>query len=130
MQIIKPNRNFDINDPKNYEIILQGSSRDLEQRAELDASTSPSPLLPNNVEKLSVQCPVCNIECLSTHCSSTLVGYMSPKGHDHDDNCRKFDFTCSNNHHFKIRAQNTCPACDWKGSPVCYTCGDNVKVYE
>jgi hypothetical protein len=113
-----------------FEVIVLGSERDIELREQLKATSKPSPKLPNNIEELVFNCPVCGVDCKSQNYSETLVGCISPEGHNHDDNCRKFRFSCSNGHKFLVRAQNTCPTegCKWEGKPLCFTCGNNVKV--
>ena len=54
--------------------------------------------------------------------SKTLVGYISPPGHNHDDNCRKRLYKCVNGHSFVVSKINTCPACDWVGKKDCFCC--------
>ena len=78
--------------------------------------------LVNGVEILCVDCPQCGVRCETNRMSITYVGYISPAGHDHDDNCRVFYFKCSNGHEFNIRVRNTCPVCNWKGDKVCSIC--------
>lgn len=57
----------------------------------------------------------------------TLVGYSSPPGHDHDDNCRKRVYVCADGHRTFMSKQNSCPACDWKGQLRC-GCHEGDKV--
>lgn len=116
-------------DFKNMKVITIGSTEDLANREKLRRTTSPSPQLPNDVDFLNHDCPVCGNDTVTSSCSMTMLGFSSPEGHNHDDNCRKFSFTCPNGHEFQVRVQNTCPSCDWKGKEICQTCGDNVKVY-
>ncbi len=63
--------------------------------------------------------------------SSTLVGYMSPPGHDHDDNCVSKTYKCPNGHHNAVSLRNYCsdPECDWMGKDSCF-CHDGPKVDE
>jgi hypothetical protein len=62
---------------------------------------------------------------------STLVGYYSPSGHDHDDNCVKRGYTCAKGHDIIISKQNACDAegCTWKGKETCF-CHPGQKVEE
>ena len=66
---------------------------------------------------------------------STLVGYISPKGHNHDDNCVKRVYVCSNNHEKVISKRNRCSDrglnrdCTWKGKETC-GCHEGKKVDE
>ena len=57
---------------------------------------------------------------------STLVGYCSPAGHNHDDNCRTKIYRCVNGHVKRLSVQNSCPACDWVGKEDC-NCHDEKK---
>lgn len=86
-----------------------------------------SPEIPNGVSNMDYPCPRCGEICSTSGFSTTLVGYLSPPGHDHDDNCRHFSLTCPKGHKFTVRARNTCSACDWKGKEVCSTCGYNIR---
>lgn len=52
--------------------------------------------------------------------SVTCVGFYSPPGHNHDDNCVKRDLLCANGHAATISLRRTCPACDWKGQDQCF----------
>lgn len=58
-----------------------------------------------------------------------MIGYSSPPGHDHDDNCQTCLYTCKNGHKIKLSKRNTCPACDWKGKEECF-CHKGKKVDE
>ena len=57
----------------------------------------------------------------------TCVGYVSPAGHDHDDNCRTRKYTCVNGHSHILSAVNRCGACDWEGKKSCF-CHQGPKV--
>lgn len=81
------------------------------------------PELSTDAKELAFECPHCHVACRSDSYFETLVGYGSELGHNHNDNCRKFEFTCQNGHGFKVRPRNTCPTCSWKGSAECETCG-------
>lgn len=56
---------------------------------------------------------------------TTLVGYASPPGHSHDDNCRKRVYACEAGHETELSVINRCPACDWTGKKTCFC---SVKV--
>lgn len=58
---------------------------------------------------------------------STLIGYSSPPGHNHDDNCLTQMYTCPNGHKVKVSKRRTCPKCDWKGKLTCF-CHPGNKV--
>lgn len=62
---------------------------------------------------------------------TTLVGYFSPLGHNHDDNCRTRLYACENGHRYEISKRNKCPAlgCGWKGKERCF-CHKGAKVDE
>lgn len=62
--------------------------------------------------------------------SSTLVAYMSPPGHDHDDNCRVSVYMCSNNHRRSISIINRCynDDCSWVGKTECH-CSEKVEEW-
>lgn len=73
-------------------------------------------------------CPTCGEAFVACHGGfSTLVGYYSPPGHDHDDNCRAWYYSCANGHHTLLHIRNTCPVCDWKGKATCF-CHRGEKV--
>src|SRR5439155_2612642 len=95
MQRIDRSIPFDLS---SVEVVRLGSQRDLDLQHQLDISTSPSPLLSNDVNSLTYNCPDCNLECVSTDISTTMFGFSSPDGHDHDYNCRTFRFTCAKGH--------------------------------
>lgn len=58
---------------------------------------------------------------------ATLVGFYSPPGHNHDDNCRRKLYRCKNDHVVALFIRNTCPACDWKGAETCH-CHSGKKL--
>ena len=58
----------------------------------------------------------------------TLVGFYSPPGHDHDDNCRFRGYVCKNGHYLKVSKRNTCH-CGLKGKVECF-CHKGPKVEE
>jgi hypothetical protein len=63
--------------------------------------------------------------------SSTLVAYMSPPGHDHDDNCISRTYYCEQGHVNILTIQRRCPnpSCDWVGKEKCF-CHLDRKVKE
>ena len=81
---------------------------------------------------MNINCEECGEEFVK--CSggrSTYAGYISPSGHDHDDNCRNQYYICSNGHRTNISIINRCmtPGCDWVGKTECNVCG-GLKVDE
>ncbi len=58
----------------------------------------------------------------------TLVGYASEPGHDHDDNCRKRTYLCSNGCKFVLSKRNKCH-CGWEGQEECF-CHKGKKISE
>lgn len=79
----------------------------------------------------SAKCPKCGGAMHSTGAFTTLVGYLSPAGHDHDhdDNCRKREYRCACGHVEVVSRRNRCPVCDWAGKSDCWCC-PNGKVDE
>jgi hypothetical protein len=61
----------------------------------------------------------------------TLIGYYSPPGHNHDNNCRKREYECScgNTKVISIRRRCPNPECDWVGKETCF-CHEGPKVDE
>jgi hypothetical protein len=61
----------------------------------------------------------------------TLVGYCSPPGHDHNDNCLKTVVVCSNGHQLRVSKRRRCNAegCDWVGKEECF-CHPGKKLDE
>jgi hypothetical protein len=59
----------------------------------------------------------------------TLVGYYSPPGHDHDDNCRTRVYACEDGHKTPLTKQARCPKCDWVGKLTCF-CHEGEKIKE
>ena len=59
----------------------------------------------------------------------TLLGYASPDGHDHDDNCLYRSYRCANGHERRVYLRRTCPVpgCDWVGKATC-RCHVGLKV--
>lgn len=75
-------------------------------------------------------CPTCGAAWVwaSDECW-TLVGYVSPLGHSHDDNCRVRVYRCARGHEHVWSVQATCPACAWVGSMECF-CHEGPKLRE
>lgn len=68
---------------------------------------------------------------------TTLVGYSSPLGHNHDDNCRKSAYTCENGHTFAVIRRNRCnttnpdgTACQWVGKDQCFCWGGKFLLVD
>lgn len=61
--------------------------------------------------------------------STTLVGYYSEDGHDHDDNCLKRVYICADEHRTLLSIMRTCDRCDWTGKERCF-CHPGDKVVE
>ena len=66
----------------------------------------------------------------------TLVGYSSPPGHDHDDNCLTRAYKCSEGHVFALSKRRRCSAikpdgtrCTWVGKEECF-CHPGKKIDE
>lgn len=59
----------------------------------------------------------------------TLVGYHSKDGHDHDDNCKGYEYKCPSNHTQMVYIRRTCSikGCEWKGKETCF-CHKEKKV--
>ena len=61
---------------------------------------------------------------------STLVGYRSPPGHNHDDNCLKRIYECPNGHITSLSKRRRCHACDWVGKLTCFChAGDKLDEW-
>lgn len=79
-----------------------------------------------------MNCSVCGEKMKPMHgMCSTLVGHVSPPGHDHDDNCKTKTYKCKNDHYEKVSKRNRCtnPDCDWVGKEECF-CHQGKKVEE
>lgn len=70
----------------------------------------------------SPACEICGGKMHAMSWGSTLVGYFSPPGHDHDDNCLRIIFRCENGHECGISPRRKCPVegCDWEGKAECW----------
>jgi len=62
--------------------------------------------------------------------STTLVGYYSADGHDHDDNCIVREYVCQNGHRAKLSIINKCstPGCGWSGKASCF-CSYKIEAW-
>lgn len=60
---------------------------------------------------------------------ATMVGYLSPQGHNHDDNCLTASYRCPNGHLARVTHRRKCPAdgCNWIGKLECF-CHKGEKV--
>lgn len=80
-----------------------------------------------------MKCPKCSEELkwIKGYEMSTLVGFYSEEGHNHDDNCSYRLYICKNDHTVKIYKQKKCchPDCDWVGKEECW-CHEGKKVKE
>ena len=77
-----------------------------------------------------MKCPECSSPMRYAGTGVTLVGYQSPPGHNHDDNCRVRVYHCiACSFAVAVSKQNTCPACDWRGKTECF-CHPGPKVSE
>lgn len=73
----------------------------------------------------TTRCPKCSDIMTYGGTSSTYVGYLSPRGHNHDDNCLSRRYSCACGNQVKVSKQNKCDAdgCDWVGKSECGCCG-------
>ena len=55
---------------------------------------------------------------------TTLIGYTSPPGHDHNDNCQSREYVCTgpvpHRHFIAVRRRCSVPGCDWVGKKTCF----------
>lgn len=78
-----------------------------------------------------MRCPTCKGPFISHGGrTETCVGYYSPPGHDHDDNCVSITFTCKQGHSTAVFLRRSCFACDWKGKAECWCHRGKTKVDE
>lgn len=76
---------------------------------------------------MSILCEKCNEPLFSetdVMGETTCVGFFSPPGHDHDDNCEKRAASCVNGHRISVSIRRRCPVegCDWVGKLNCSIC--------
>ena len=78
---------------------------------------------------MSAICPECGAIMSHGGTRSTYVGYISPPGHDHDDNCLTRQYICKNGHRrvYSIRRRCPVPGCGWVGISSCH-CHGGVKL--
>jgi len=77
---------------------------------------------------MSHNCPTCNEEAVARYGETeTLVGYTpftdsGGKEHEHNDNCLKQNFSCPNDHVWKLSERRRCNAdgCNWMGKEECF----------
>lgn len=71
--------------------------------------------------KTKLKCSECGAEMSYAGSTSTYVSYISPSGHNHDDNCVVEKYICKNGHHLSIPKRKKCPNpnCDWVGTDYC-----------
>jgi hypothetical protein len=75
-----------------------------------------------------MRCKECNREMFwDGYEFSTMLGYSSSGGHDHNDNCLIRIYKCFNGHVLKESLRRVCPVCDWKGKEECF-CHSGKKV--
>lgn len=62
---------------------------------------------------------------------TTLIGSISPLGHNHDPNCLTRRYQCANGHVSVVSKRRRCgfPGCDWRGKATCF-CHPGEKVDE
>jgi hypothetical protein len=99
-------------------------------KIEEDPGRKLAPVILSNVIKGALVCNEC--QSLMTPFGgvmSTLAGYISPPGHNHNDNCQTRHYICPNGHTRKISKRNKCPSCEWVGNDSCF-CHDGLKVDE
>ena len=66
-------------------------------------------------------CPVCaQLMFADGDIYETLVGYRSPGGHNHNDNCLIRVYRCPAGHYLNVSVRRMCPVCDWKGKTQCF----------
>ena len=58
---------------------------------------------------------------------STLLGFASPPGHNHDDNCLVRVYQCASGHDTALSVRRRCESCDWVGKTGCF-CHQGQKV--
>ena|SRR3990167_4435738 len=81
---------------------------------------------------MTLKCSLCDqpLFWLGGSTWETLVGHSSDPGHNHNDNCLKRTYFCSNHHAIVIQSiRRTCPSCDWKGKITCF-CHQGLKLDE
>lgn len=75
-----------------------------------------------------MKCSQCNEPMICVGESSTYAGFLSPPGHDHNDNCIRRIYQCDNGHRVTLSKRRRCH-CGWKGAASCFCCGDKVDLW-
>lgn len=75
----------------------------------------------------AAKCPKCGSGMKHRGTMTTLVGYVYPERHNHDDNCQSRWYFCECGHEEIVSKRNRCPACDWVGEAYCF-CHPGKKV--
>ncbi len=73
------------------------------------------------------KCPKCGEAMSHSGTMTTLLGFISPAGHNHDDNCRTRNYFCKCGYSEIVSKRNKCQACDWVGKETCF-CHIGKKV--
>lgn len=47
--------------------------------------------------------------------TETCMGYLSPPGHDHNDNRMSRTYRCAEGHPTTVTLIRSCPVCEWRG---------------
>lgn len=76
-----------------------------------------------------MKCAKCGGDMMLHGESETLVAYISPLGHNHDDNCVSQKYLCECGHAETVSIRNRCNACNWVGQSECF-CHPGKKVDE
>jgi hypothetical protein len=76
-----------------------------------------------------MKCKECDQELKYDYEMSTCVGYSSPPGHNHDNNCLKRYYYCDQGHKYTVSKRRKCPnpTCSWAGKETCW-CHPDPKV--
>lgn len=87
-------------------------------------------VLDHDAYGITDDCNKCGKPLTFAGIESTLVGYMSPEGHSHDDNCKSAIRGCKDCKWVGEKSwrpfRNFCkdPECDWQGREYCGVCND------
>ena len=75
------------------------------------------------------ECPECGSALDYERTTTTYVGYISPPGHNHDDNCQSREYKCDCGYKTLVSKRNRCPVsdCNWVGQAKCF-CHTRDKV--
>lgn len=88
--------------------------------------------MPESLTPFIDNCPSCGAPFVRADpfIERTLVGYVSPPGHNHDDNCALRGFYCMDGHGTLVRRRNRCDACNWRGAETCNIHPPHIDVDE